>query len=81
MDNEASVGIINKGYSLVREYMRLARKLFWLAVEGEFELWAVWIPGSSNEEADALSRWLTDPSIHRAGRGESFPRPTFRRRS
>lgn len=74
MDNAVSVGIINKGYSPVRKYMRLARKLFWLAVEKKFEIRAVWIAGVLNERADALSRWLTDLSIHRAGQGDPIPR-------
>lgn len=67
MNNQAAVAIINKGYSPVREYMRLARKIFWLAVNGDFELVAIWTPGVTNIEADALSRWLTDPSSSRHG--------------
>ena len=70
-DNEPSVAMINQGYSPVREYMRLIRKLFWLAVEGGFELRAVWVPGVENGRADALSRWITHPSIHRSG--EHYP--------
>lgn len=66
-DNSATVGIINRGYSPCREYMRIARKLFWLAVRGGFEIRATWIPGSSNSIPDALSRWLTSPSSSISG--------------
>lgn len=66
-DNAAAVRMINKGYSPHREYMRIVRKMFWLAVEGDFELVAEWLPGTSNSNADALSRWLTNPLVFRSG--------------
>jgi hypothetical protein len=68
-DNTATVGIVNRGYSPCREYMRIAKKLFWLAVEGDFELRATWIPGFSNLLPDALSRFLTLPNSHLSGVG------------
>ena len=69
MDNTAAVGIINRGYSPCREYMRIARKLFWLSIEHGFEIRASWIPGVLNEGPDWLSRWLLTPSCSYAGHG------------
>lgn len=68
-DNKATAGIINRGYSPCREYMRIARKLFWIAVDGGFEVKANWIPGTSNSIPDALSRWLTIPNSFQSGGG------------
>jgi len=56
-DNEATVYIINKGRSPCTTIMRLMRRLVIVAASNNFSFTAKHIPGSSNNIADALSRF------------------------
>ena len=55
-DNTATVASINKGTSRGGKLMALIQELFWLAVEMNFKISAVHIPGISNIMADRISR-------------------------
>ncbi|XP_029937157.1 uncharacterized protein LOC115380206 [Myripristis murdjan] len=56
-DNEAVVGIINKGRSASREIMPFMRSITWLSVTHNFIITARHVPGRANVIADSLSRF------------------------
>ena len=60
-DNQAAVGMMNKGSTGNSIVMEALRRLFWLSATFNFRLVARYIPGSSNGVADAFSR-LNSPS-------------------
>ena len=62
-DNQAAVGIINKGYTRNEKVMTSLRRVAWLAANHNFELRAVYYPGERNVLADALSRLPTLPAV------------------
>lgn len=55
-DNQAAVGILNRGSSREPVVMRYLQKLFWLTAELNFRVLAVYYPGVENKYADAVSR-------------------------
>ena len=59
-DNQAAVGIIDKGSTSVASIMSYLRRLFWLSAIFNFLITARYIPGHDNLIADAISR-LHDP--------------------
>ena len=59
-DNQAAVQIINKGTTANELMMRELRELFWLSATNNFHIVAVYLEGSKNSLADAISR-LHDP--------------------
>lgn len=61
-DNQAAVGIINRGMSTNPTVMASLRRVFWLSAVYNFRLQAVYYPGSENILADAVSR-LHEPNL------------------
>ena len=59
-DNMATVAAVNNCTSKSKALMPLVREMFWLAVEFDFKLTAIFIPGVQNVMADRLSR-LNEP--------------------
>ena len=55
-DNQAAVGMINKGSTANPSMMNALRELFWWSVVCDFELTAVYLPGEENLFADCVSR-------------------------
>ena len=55
-DNQAAVGILNKGTTKNGFIMNLLRSLFWLSAKFNFRITAQFIEGKKNVIADALSR-------------------------
>ena len=55
-DNQAAVGIINKGSTGSPIIMQALRCLFWLSAVYNFRITAKYIPGQQNGVADAVSR-------------------------
>ena len=55
-DNQAAVGIINRGTAKDPFVMDSLRRVFWLSAVHNFRLKAVYYPGSHNVLADAASR-------------------------
>ena len=55
-DNQAAVGIINRGSCKDPTAMRSLRRVFWLSATYNFRLRAVYYPGVRNYIADAVSR-------------------------
>jgi len=55
-DNQAAVGIINKGSSSEPFVMDSLRRVFWLSAIWNFSIKAVYYPGRYNTLADAFSR-------------------------
>ena len=65
-DNQAAVGIINKGTCRNEFVMQSLRRVFWYSVFYNFRLKAMYIPGKYNQMADAISRmheYFTMPCI------------------
>ena len=60
-DNQAAVGMINKGSTWNSIVMEALHRLVWLSATFNFRLVAQYIPGSSNGVADAFSQ-LHSPS-------------------
>ena len=66
-DNEAVVEMLGTGYSREPNLMHLLRYIFLVAAFNELLVRAMWIPGSTNKVADAISRnnmamfWLQIP--------------------
>lgn len=60
-DNQAAVAIINKGTTANARIMYELRTLFWLSAHYNFHITAVYIEGTRNKLADAISR-LHEPS-------------------
>jgi len=65
-DNQAAVQIINKGTTGNAQIMQALRALFWLSAIYNFHLSAIYIEGSRNTIADAVSR------LHECGHLASF---------
>lgn len=61
-DNQAAVGILNRGSSANPFVMDSLRRLFWLSAVHNFRIKAIYLPGHANALADAISR-LHDPSV------------------
>ena len=59
-DNQAAVGIINKGSCRDPRVMASLRRIFWHSAVHNFRLKAVYYPGKYNKIADAVSR-LSEP--------------------
>ena len=57
-DNQAAVAMINKGSSSNPVVMDSLRRVFWWSALFNFRLKAIYIPGSDNNVADAVSRLL-----------------------
>ena len=55
-DNEAVVEMLGAGYSKEPNLMHLLRCIFLVAAFNELSLRPMWIPGSNNKVADAISR-------------------------
>ena len=55
-DNQAAVGIFNKGSCRDPFVMASLRRIFWLSAVYNFRLKAFYLPGSQNKLADAVSR-------------------------
>lgn len=55
-DNQAAVAIFNKGSSKEPLLMASLRRIFWYSAVYNFRLHAVYLPGSENKFADAVSR-------------------------
>ena len=64
-DNQATVGIINKGSSRNTVVMDSLRRIFWWSTMFDFRLRAVYIPGPHNEIADTISRLHEPKSINK----------------
>ena len=66
-DNEAVVEMLGAGYSKEPNLMHLLRCVFLVAAFNELSLRPMWMPGSNNKVADAISRnnmvmfWLQAP--------------------
>lgn len=56
VDNQAAVGIINKGSCKNPYVMNSLRNIFWLSAVYNFRLKALYYPGRHNRIADAVSR-------------------------
>ena len=54
-DNQAAVGIINKGSTLIASIMPYLHRLFWLSAIFNFRITAHYIPGHDNLIADTIS--------------------------
>ena len=57
-DNQAAVGMLNRGTAKQSQVMECLRWLFWLSATHGFHLTARYIPGSTNVAADSASRIL-----------------------
>lgn len=55
-DNQAAVGIINKGSCRHPFVMESLRRVFWYSAVYNFRLKAIYLPGEKNQVADAVSR-------------------------
>ena len=55
-DNQATVGILNKGRSKCPRIMKLMRRLVIVAAKGNFAYVSDYLPSRSNSVADSLSR-------------------------
>ncbi len=73
-DNEATVHCINKGCSHSLALMPLLRRLIWISPCDQFIITAKHIPGSKNQIADSLSRFMFQK--FRALAPEADPSPT-----
>ena len=77
-DNQAAVGIINKGTAKNEHVMRSLRSVFWLSAVYNFRLKAVYYPGVRNVLADRASR-LQEPGgyaeLQRALAASCWPHP------
>ncbi len=73
-DNEATVHCINKGRSHSLALMPLLRRLIWISACDQFIITAKHIPGSKNQIADSLSRFMFQK--FRALAPEADPSPT-----
>ena len=67
-DNQAAVGIINRGTSRHPLVMEALRGIFWMSAIFNFRIRAVYYPGASNTLADAASR------LHESGAYERLAR-------
>ena len=59
-DNQAAVGMINKGSTANPNMMDALRELFWWSAVYDFELTAVYLPGEENLFSDCVSRLGTN---------------------
>ena len=57
-DNQAAVGILNRGTAKDPFVMSVMRRIFWASVFHDFRLKAVYYPGYLNRVADAASRLM-----------------------
>ena len=55
-DNQAAVGILNKGSCRDPFLMQSLRRIFWLSATFNFKIKAIYLPGVENVLADAVSR-------------------------
>ena len=55
-DNQAAVGMLNKGSTANPSMMHALRELFWWSAVHDFELTAVYVPGEENIFSDCVSR-------------------------
>ena len=63
LDNQAAVGMLNKGSTANPNMMHALRELFWWSAVHDFKLTAVYLPGEENNFSDCVSgldanRWL-----------------------
>ena len=63
-DNQAAVTVINSGSSKDYFVQSCLGQLWFSAAIFDFELQARHIPRDRNVLADALSRWVSDPTLH-----------------
>ncbi|XP_052428992.1 uncharacterized protein LOC127970440 [Carassius gibelio] len=74
-DNEAVVQCINKGRSHSPALMPLLRRLIWIAACDQFIISAKHVPGTENQIADSLSRFLFQKFRTLAPEADQFPTP------
>ncbi len=74
-DNEATVQCINKGRSHSHALMPLLRRLTWISACDQFIIIAKHVPGSENQIADSLSRFLFQKFRTLAPDADQFPTP------
>ncbi|XP_056104363.1 uncharacterized protein LOC130083381 [Rhinichthys klamathensis goyatoka] len=74
-DNEATVQCINKGRSHSPALMPLLRRLIWISACDQFILIAKHIPGSKNQIADSLSRFMFQKFRMLAPEADKLPTP------
>lgn len=77
-DNDATVHCINKGRSHSPALMPLLRRLTWISACDQFIITAKHIPGSENQIADSLSRFLFQKFRMLAPEADQFPTPVPR---
>ena len=65
-DNEVAVTVLNTGRCRNPFINACLRELCFLSATFQFEVRAVHLPGSQNDDADLLSRWDTSPETRRA---------------
>ena len=59
-DNKAAVGMLNKGYTKARPVLQSLREVFWLSMQYDFIIEAVYLKGESNLFSDTVSRLTTN---------------------
>ena len=64
-DNQAAVGMLNRGTARHPLVMEALRWLFWLSATHNFHLMARYIPGARNIAADSASRLLEPNQLTR----------------
>lgn len=74
-DNEATVHCINKGRSHAPAMMPLLRRLTWISACDQFIIIAKHVPGSENQIADSLSRFLFQKFRTLAPEADKSPTP------
>ncbi|RXN20392.1 poly [Labeo rohita] len=74
-DNEAAVQCINKGRSHSPALTPLIRRLIWISACDQFILVAKHVPGSENQIADSLSRFLFQKFRTLAPEADKSPTP------
>lgn len=74
-DNESTVQCINKGRSHSPALMPMLRRLTWISACDQFIIRAKHVPGSQNQIADSLSRFLFQKFRTLAPEADQFPTP------
>jgi len=74
-DNEATVKILNKGYSSKKPIAEMVRSLMLCSMTYNFLLKAVHIPGKNNIKADLLSRFQINRFHHVTPEADRLPTP------
>jgi hypothetical protein len=73
-DNTTVKSAINTGRSKCKEIMLYVRKLFWRAVQGNFNMCSVYLPSDKNTICDSLSRLGKEESLVRLREADSSRR-------